>query len=326
MLRTLSRAPRQLSFVPRRHFLKVIPQKYVGFREFLGMNRTRLDPGLSINLPIVHELHLINMQECSFRIEKQKATTLDNIPVYVGGTLFYEVKDPEKACFEVRNYKDSVLAVGTSSVRSVMGKFSYDKIISTRNTINDALVDTVGNSIKKWGVDCTRFEVQEFEPENAEVKKQLELQMHAERNRRSNELDTEARVKTSEGEKRSTIYKSEGELKAAANKAEGDLIAAQKSADGNKYNVDKETEALKNQVETLTKSFNGDAALAAKFLIEKRKLDHMIAIATGAGNKTYFFPQGADMLPNAKMIGDMLVSQTAATGQSLEVPKKVIDA
>jgi regulator of protease activity HflC (stomatin/prohibitin superfamily) len=32
-----------------------------------------------------------------------------------------------------------------------------------------------------WGITCTKFEIQRFEPENNQVKRQLELQMEAER-------------------------------------------------------------------------------------------------------------------------------------------------
>ena len=103
----------------------------------------------------------------------------------------------------------------------------YDDVIGDRNKINLKLHEVIGGSInvshllfywsynvliffQKWGVDCTRFEVQNFKPSNREVEKQLELQMAAERDRRKKILDTQALVNVAEGHKQRVILESEG--------------------------------------------------------------------------------------------------------------------
>lgn len=99
-------------------------------------------------------------------------------------------------------------------------------MIGDRNKINTRLHDVIGGSIsvsiskfsksftelvyQKWGVECTRFEVQNFHPSNREVEKQLELQMAAERDRRKKILDTQALVNVAEGHKQRVILESEG--------------------------------------------------------------------------------------------------------------------
>lgn len=62
---------------------------------------------------------------------------------------------------------------------------------------------------QKWGIECTRFEIQDFRPSNREVEKQLELQMQAERERRKQILDTQALVNVAEGHKQRAILESE---------------------------------------------------------------------------------------------------------------------
>lgn len=62
---------------------------------------------------------------------------------------------------------------------------------------------------QKWGVQCTRFEIQNFHPSNRDVEKQLELQMAAERDRRKKILDTQAMVNVAEGHKQRVILESE---------------------------------------------------------------------------------------------------------------------
>jgi len=80
--------------------------------------------------------------------------------------------------------------VGTSTIRSVIGSKEYDSINSERNEVNAALRTTIDGSIDQWGVQCTRFEIQAITPQSAQVAKQLELQMEAERLKRKNVLDT----------------------------------------------------------------------------------------------------------------------------------------
>lgn len=53
------------------------------------------------------------------------------------------------------------------------------------------------------------MEVQHFHPANANVERQLEQQMEAERNRRKQLLDTQAAINVAEGMKQRTILNSE---------------------------------------------------------------------------------------------------------------------
>lgn len=293
-----------LTSVQRRNFIIVIDQATIGFRQFLGTNRVRLEPGLRLNLPVLHDLRKVDMREGRTDVQKLLACTKDNILVHVTGTLFYKVNDAEKACFGVQDYLESVSKVGTSTIRSVLGRFDYDKINSDRNTINAELVKTVGNSIKEWGVDCTRFEIQSCYPESAQVAKQLELQMEAERLKRKNELDTEAHIRTSEGQKRSVVLASEGLLESRKNEAEGDFVVEQRRADAAKYAMQANTEALTEQLTELTRIM-GSCEAASNFLVEQQRLKHLQVLADSKSNNTYFFPQDG-LLPTAKLVGDLL--------------------
>jgi hypothetical protein len=44
-------------------------------------------------------------------------------------------------------YKNSILAVGESTTRSIIGRFEYDTIIRERNEINKELINVIGDSI-----------------------------------------------------------------------------------------------------------------------------------------------------------------------------------
>jgi len=294
------------SATPSRGFLTVIPQATVAYRQFLGGGRTRLNPGLHLNLPVFHTISAVDMREGRIDMENLSAVSKDNIMVWITGTLFYQVRDAEKACFGVQDYINAVSKVGTSSIRSVIGCKEYDSINSERNEVNAALAKTIASSIDQWGVECTRFEIQAITPQSKEVAKQLELQMEAERLKRKNVLDTEAHVKTSEGQKQSAILVSEGHLQARRNESEGDLIVEQRRADARQYAIDTEAAALARQLKSIAEALGGDNKLAVQFLIEQQKLKHMQAMASAAKqSQTYIVPSSNDVFASSKVISDM---------------------
>ncbi len=279
--------------ITKRNFITVINQAEVAYREFLGKNRVKLNPGLRINLPIFHHLYRVSLKEQYVNLDNQSAYTKDNVPVVVSGTVFYKVVDPEKVCFTIGHPIGAVKSVGESSFRAVVGTFDYDEIIANRNDINKEMLKILGKTTLDWGIDTTRLEIQNFGPQNNEVARQLEKQMQAERARRENELQTQADIRTAEGAKQIAILNSEGLL-----------IAAKNKSDAMKYELSATSSGLAEQIESLAKQFNGDTEKASGYLLEMKRLDHLEKLAS-TNNKVYFM-QDSGMFPKAKIISDML--------------------
>ena len=137
----ISRLIPNINKTNKRTFFSVINQAEVAYREFLGQNRVKLEPGLRINLPILHNLYRVSLKEDIVELNDQDAYTKDNVPVRVSGTVFFKVIDPDKVCFSVKNPALAVQSVGESSFRAVIGRFEYDEIISNRNSINKEMLE-----------------------------------------------------------------------------------------------------------------------------------------------------------------------------------------
>ncbi|KIJ53737.1 hypothetical protein M422DRAFT_241981 [Sphaerobolus stellatus SS14] len=275
-----------------------IAQGNEAWRLSLGRNPTKLSPGLSLNIPIYHTIIRVDLRENSVNIQELTAFTSDNVPVVISGSLFFRVQNSYDACFSVGDFQMNVKNIGTSAVRSIVGHFSYDDIISDRNKINVKLHETIGSTIEKWGVDCTRFEIQNFKPQNREIERQLELQMQAERERRKQILDTQALVNVAEGHKDRDILHSEGELQSQLNKAEGEKRGRILESEGFLQAAVNEGNALAHQIESVAKSLlvdkNAEPSADLKLraldaILELRRLEQLKAIADGNSNSTYFF-------------------------------------
>ncbi|KAJ7083635.1 hypothetical protein B0H15DRAFT_417083 [Mycena belliarum] len=303
VVKTVSRGPGSAG--PRRTFLTIIEQGKEGWRLSLGRNPVRLAPGLNLNIPVYHSVQKIDLRESSISIPNLPGYTADNVPVSCSGSLFYRIVDGYKACFAISDVQNNIKNTGTSAVRSVLGHFTYDQVIGDRNELNKRLNTVIGNSIASWGVECTRFEIQTFQPANREVERQLELQMEAERNRRKQLLDTQAQINVAEGQKQRVILESEGHLAAKSNEADAAFKTVVREAEARKQQALMEASALAQQIDAVaaaisspgTKSAPGAAerTQALTALVELRRLEQLRAIAGGAGNATYFFGDRAVM-------------------------------
>lgn len=287
-----------------RSFIKIVSQSFEAHRLFLGKNPTKLNPGIHLELPFLHQIIEVDMKESSIHIEKLNAYTKDNVSVSISGSLFYQVTNSYDACFKIQDYKQNIVNLGSSAMRSIVGLFQYDEIIADRKQINIQLSEAIGSASTNWGVKTIRFEIQSFVPANKDVEHQLEKQLEAERNRRKQILDTEANINVAEGEKRRIVLESEGRLIAAKNEADAHYTKVQKEADGQKYHMEQETLAMKVQLQTLT-DILGSSEAASQFLIEQQKLKHLQTMANGPNNNTYFVPDGNKLLPNMKIFNDM---------------------
>lgn len=276
----------------RRTFIAVINQAEVAYREFLGENRIRLEPGLRLNLPIFHSMNRVSLKENFIELDNQDAYTKDNVPVSVSGTVFFRVVDAEKVCFTISNAREAVKSVGESSFRAVIGRFDYDEIIANRNNINKEMLNILGNTTLEWGINTIRLEIQNFGPQNKEVAKQLEKQMQAERSRRENELQTQADIRSAEGAKQIAILNSEGLL-----------ISAKNKTDALKYDLTETSNGLSDQIKCLAHNFQGDTNKASLYLLETRKLEHLSSLAKTNNNVYFMSPEG--IFPNIKLMGDM---------------------
>ena len=256
----------------------VVNQAETAYRQFLGMNRIKLDPGFRLRIPILHQVDRIDMRERTIYFSDLNGFTSDNVPVTVKGTLFYKVTDAEKACFSVSDYVNAIKSVGESTSRAIIGRFPYDKIISQRNELNYELVKLIHHSIDEWGVTCNRFEITEFKPQNDGVGKHLEKQMEAERARRENELNTQAKIRSAEGERDTLKLKSDAEY-----------YQVKLEADSKAYAVEKNSLALAKQIEILKKAFSSlsDVQLS-DFILETERQKNLNAIAFNNKNSVYF--------------------------------------
>jgi len=265
--------------IVKRNLFTIVNQAEIAYRELLGMNRVQLKPGFRIKLPVIHQLHRVDMRERCININNLNGFTSDNVPVTASGALFFKVENPEKALFSISNYVNAISNIGESASRAVIGTFTYDSIISKRNEINAELIKNIDKSIDTWGITCNRFEITDFKPQNKEVARYLEIQMEAERKRRENELNTQAKVRTAEGERDASNLQSDATL-----------YKVKIEADSKAYSIEKNADAFANQIKIIKESFNNKLTEQElmSFILELERQKNLQSVASSSSSKVYF--------------------------------------
>ena len=94
------------------------------------------------------EIRLINtdridMREHVLDFGKQKVITKDNVIIMIDALVYFRITDPKAATFNVVNLPDAVELLTQATLRNIIAKITLDDTFSSRETINEELLERV---------------------------------------------------------------------------------------------------------------------------------------------------------------------------------------
>jgi len=188
--------------------IRVVNQYERGVVFRLGKVIDIKEPGLRFLIPLVDRMVKPSLQIITMPIQSQKIITEDNVSIDVAAVAYFKIIDPYKAVVEVENYTRAVNQISQTTVRSVVGQFNLDEILSVTPKINAKIKEIIDEHSEPWGINVTTVEIKDITlPEN--MKRVIGLQAEAER------------------EKRAKIIAAEGEYLSAAKLGEAADIISQ---------------------------------------------------------------------------------------------------
>ncbi len=141
-------------------------------------------PGLVVIIPIVDKLLKVSLRTIVLDVPSQDVITKDNVSVKVNAVVYFRVMDPVKAIIEVENYHYATSQLAQTTLRSVLGEFELDDLLSRREKINKALQEIIDRQTDPWGIKVSLVEVKHVDlPE--ELQRAMARQAEAERIRRA---------------------------------------------------------------------------------------------------------------------------------------------
>ncbi len=205
--------------------IRIVAARTVLVVERLGKYSNTLQAGFHVLIPFIDKVsYTHSLKEQAIDVPSQPCFTFDNVKVDVDGVLYYKVVDPRKASYGITNYEYATIQLAQTTMRSVMGKLELDKTFEERDSINAEIVKEVDAASLEWGVQVTRYEIQNISipPDILEA---MEAQLRAEREKRAQIArslgEMESKINYSQGEMEESINRSEGEKEKWVNEAEG---------------------------------------------------------------------------------------------------------
>ena len=104
------------------------------------------------------------MREQAVEISTQVAVTRDNVALHIDGVLYVEVVDPMKASYNVENYRDAIINLAQTTMRSEIGKLSLDSLFEERETLNKRIIAAIEKESQEWGIHAIRYEIKDIDP------------------------------------------------------------------------------------------------------------------------------------------------------------------
>ncbi len=207
----------------------IVPQQSEYVIQFLGKFSRKLDGGPHLLIPFVESIaYRHSMKEQVLDIPEQICITNDNVQVAVDGVMYFQVIQSDRASYGVNNYREAIIQLSQTNLRSVIGKLVLDRTFEERDRMNELVVREVDKASEAWGVKVLRYEIKNITPP-PDVLAKMEKQMTAEREKRAailqSEGEKEANINIAEGQKQRVIKESEAQQQLQINEAQGQAEA-----------------------------------------------------------------------------------------------------
>ena len=271
--------------------IRIVPQSNAFVIERLGGYLTTWKVGLNLKIPLIDRVSSkVSLKEKVVDFPPQPVITKDNVTVAIDAVIYFQVIAPKSSIYEIVNYPIAIEKLTQTTLRNVIGELELDETLTSRDTINNKLQLILDEATDKWGIKVNRVELQDIIPPD-DIKKQMEKQMGAEREKR-------AAILKAEGEKRSAILKAEGVKESLINEAEGDKQSAILRAQG-------EAKAIKAVREAFETQDN-----YAQYLIAVKYIDAFKEMTEGKDSKLIYMPyEASGVLSSIGGIKDLFVEK-----------------
>src|SRR3972149_6731850 len=119
-------------------------------------------PGFNVIIPFVDRLSKVSLRIVTTVLEPQEVITRDNVTVKVDAVVYYQVIEPVKAVINVEKYREAIIQLARTTLRSVLGQSELDELLAHRDQINLRLRQIIDEqSETPWGVRATLVEIKD---------------------------------------------------------------------------------------------------------------------------------------------------------------------
>ena len=177
--------------------VKILPEWQRGLVLRFGRSVGVRGPGIIILIPGVEKLIRVDTRTIAMDIPPQDVITLDNVSLKVNAVLYFRITNPERAIIKVEDYHFATAQSAQTTLRSTLGQYQMDDLLSKRDKINQSLQDILDRDTEPWGIKISKVEVKHIDLPR-EMQRAMAKQAEAERERRAKVISAEGEYQRAE--------------------------------------------------------------------------------------------------------------------------------
>lgn len=250
--------------------IKIVPQARAMVLESLGAYKATWGVGVHFKIPFIERIAKnVILKEQVVDFAPQPVITKDNVTMRIDTVLFFQITDPKLYAYGVENPIMAIENLSATTLRNIIGDLELDETLTSRETINTKMRESLDVATDPWGIKVNRVELKNIIPPAA-IQDAMEKQMKAEREKREAILiaegERQSAVLSAEGRKQAAILDAEAEKTAAILRAEAKKEATIREAEGEAEAIIAVQKANAQGIQLINDANPGEAVIKIKSL------------------------------------------------------------
>lgn len=177
--------------------VKILPEWERGVILRFGRSIGIRGPGLIILIPFVEKIIKVDTRTVTMDVQPQDIITRDNVSMKVNAVVYFKVVAPEEAITRVEDFYFATSQLAQTTLRSVMGQYQLDEVLSQRDKINHALQTILDKQTEPWGIKISMVELKHIDLPK-EMQRAMAKEAEAERERRAKVISADGELQRSQ--------------------------------------------------------------------------------------------------------------------------------
>jgi regulator of protease activity HflC (stomatin/prohibitin superfamily) len=153
-------------------------------------------PGLVFVFWPIDRIVRVSLRTVVLDVPPQDIITRDNVTVSVNAVVYFRVIDASRAVVEVENFLYATSQLAQTTLRSVLGEYELDDLLSNREQLNDRLQTILDRHTDPWGIKVSMVEVKTVDLPQS-MQRAMSKQAEAEREKRAKLIHAEGELNAS---------------------------------------------------------------------------------------------------------------------------------
>lgn len=134
----------------------------IGLKIVMGKYTGKLMPGLNLVPPFITKVVRMDLREMILQVPAQEVLFRDRRKGVVDARIIVKVADPEKAFFQVANWKMATVALAQTVLRDKLLELTFEELVDNVTLLGQEIIDKMHEDMGPWGVHVRKFDIDEM--------------------------------------------------------------------------------------------------------------------------------------------------------------------